>query len=127
MKLLKEHSPVEIAEFPQSCDISYEPAFCWWFPQTLRKLYHIIAAVNARVFRTTNKYGIEVPTSVGHAKRTYASNGNRLLKDSIDKEMFNVAVAFEILDEGKPAPVGWKKASGDLFFDVKMNFTRKAR
>ena len=41
--------------------------------------------------------------------------------------MYNVAVAFEILDKGKPAPVGWTKDSEYLLFDIKMNFTRKAR
>ena len=66
LKLLKEHNPDEFAEFSQSCDIYYEPAFCWW------------AAVNARVIRTSHNYGIEVPTSVDHAKRINASDINRL-------------------------------------------------
>ena len=41
--------------------------------------------------------------------------------------MANVVVEFEILDEGKPSPVGWTKSSGNLVFDVKMDFTSKAR
>ena len=41
--------------------------------------------------------------------------------------MTNVAVAFEILDEVKHVLVGWTKSSGHLFFDVKMDFTHKAR
>ena len=41
--------------------------------------------------------------------------------------MKNVGVAFEILPNGQKAPVGWSKASGHLIFDVKMDFTRKAR
>ena len=41
--------------------------------------------------------------------------------------MTNVGIAFTILDDGvKPSP-GWRKASGHLVFDVKMEFTRKAR
>ena len=59
-----------------------------------------------------------------HAKRIDASNGNRLWKYDIYKETTNVAVAFEMLDEGKPAPVRWTKASGNIVFDVKMDFTR---
>ena len=47
--------------------------------------------------------------------------------DAITKEMSNVGIAFTILDEGKKAPPGWTKASGHLVFDVKMDFTRKAR
>ena len=46
-------------------------------------------------------------------------------KDALALEMFNVGVAFEILEEGQP--LGWKKASGHLIWDVKMDFTRKAR
>jgi hypothetical protein len=41
--------------------------------------------------------------------------------------MGNVCVAFEILGPKMKAPPGWHKASGHLVFDVKMDFTRKAR
>ena len=41
--------------------------------------------------------------------------------------MFNVGVAFEILEEDQPAPTGWEKASRYLVWDVKMDFMRKAR
>ena len=126
-KLFKEHKPTEIAEFSQSHDIYDKPDLFWWVPYTLIKIYHTIAAVTALVCRTTHKYGIEVPTSVDHAKRIDASNGNRLQKYAINKEMTNVEVTFEIPDEGKPAPVGWKKASGNLVFDVNLDFTCKAR
>ena len=54
-------------------------------------------------------------------------NGNTMWRDALALEMFNVGVAFEILEEGQSAPLGWKKASGHLIWDVKMDFTRKAR
>eukprot|EP00957_Ditylum_brightwellii_P041140 3114357-Ditylum_brightwellii.AAC.1 len=41
--------------------------------------------------------------------------------------MLNVGITFEVYEEGKPAPPGWKKVTGHLVWDVKMNFTRKAR
>ena len=41
--------------------------------------------------------------------------------------MINVGVAFEILYKAKSAPVVWPKEIGHLIFDVKMDFTRKAR
>ena len=41
--------------------------------------------------------------------------------------MANVGIAFEVLEEGEHAPVAWRKVSGHLVFDVKMDFTRKAR
>ena len=41
--------------------------------------------------------------------------------------MTNVSIAFTIIDNGINTPPGRRKASGHLVFDVKMDFTRKAR
>ena len=41
--------------------------------------------------------------------------------------MHEVGVAFEILDSDVALPVGFRKVTGHLVFDVKMDFTRKAR
>ena len=71
-----------------------------------KKRDQVIASVNSRVRKTSHKYGIEVPTSIDHAKKIYASNGNRLWQDAFEKEMKNVAVAVEILEHGKPIPIG---------------------
>ena len=65
--------------------------------------------------------------SIEHAKQLDMNNGDRLWQDAIEKEMPNILVAFEILDHDAPIPVGWIKSSGHLVFDVKMDFTRKAR
>ena len=54
-------------------------------------------------------------------------NGNTMWRDVLATKMFNVGVAFEILEEDQPAPAGWKKASRHLVWDLKMDFTRKAR
>ncbi|EJK53260.1 hypothetical protein THAOC_27335, partial [Thalassiosira oceanica] len=48
-------------------------------------------------------------------------------RDAYEKEMRNVSVAFRILKRGQKAPVGYTRSSGHLIFDVKMDFTRKAR
>jgi hypothetical protein len=40
--------------------------------------------------------------------------------------MTEVGVAFEVLDEGVGAPVGWKRVTGHLICYVEMDFTRKA-
>ena len=84
-------------------------------------------AVSSRVRKCSHKYGIEIPTSISHAKMIDLKNGNNLWMDAITKEMTNVGIAFTILYEGKKAPPGWTKTSGDLVFDVKMDFKRKAR
>ena len=41
--------------------------------------------------------------------------------------MLNVGIAFEVLPTGEKAPPRWSKVTGHLVFDVKMDFTRKAR
>ena len=75
----------------------------------------------------TNKYGVEIPTSIEHAIRLDTTNVNQLWMEALDKEMQNVSVAFEILPTGAPVPVGWKKSSGHLIWDVKIYFTQKSR
>jgi hypothetical protein len=54
-------------------------------------------------------------------------NCNRLWQNSINKEMLNVGIAFDILDDGDRTPIGWSKVTGHMIFDVKMDFTYKAR
>ena len=56
--------------------------------------------------KTTHKCGIEVPTSLDHAKRIDERNKNTVWSDTIQKEMANVAVVFEILEPDDPTPVG---------------------
>ena len=127
LSALKESHPVELAEFAKARGIDREPAFAWWVPYTLRKRDVILSAVKKRIRKTTHKYGIEVPTSIEHAYEIDKRNGNTHWRDAIRKEMFNVGVAFEVLEEGAKAPDGWGKVTGHLVFDVKMSFERKAR
>jgi hypothetical protein len=54
-------------------------------------------------------------------------NGNTLWMDSLAKEMGNLMIAFEILEPGQKAPPGWYKATDQIIFDLKLDFTRKAR
>ena len=124
---MKEVHPVETAEYARARGISNEPAFAWWVPYTLRKREIILAAVKNWIRKTTHKYGIEVPRDVEHAHEIDSRNGNTMWRDTLKKEMYNVGVAFEILDEGTHPPHGWKQVTGHLVWDVKMDFTRKAR
>ena len=127
LKDLKESHPVELAEFAKSRGIQAEPAFAWWVPYVLRKRDIILSKVNARLRKTTHKYGIELPTSVEHALELDNANGNTLWRDAYEKEMTNVGIAFEVLPEGQKAPNGWHLVTGHLIWDLKMDFTRKAR
>ena len=124
---MKESYPVEVAEYARARGIDNEPAFAWWVPNTIRRRNAILSAVKARMKKKTHKYGIEVPRSIEHAKELDKQNGNTLWMDALRKEMFNVGVAFEVLEEGARAPKGWSRVTGHIIWDVKMDFTRKAR
>ena len=86
-----------------------------------------MSAISSRARKCSHKYGIEISTSIAHAKRIDLKNGNNFWMDAITKETTNVGIAFTILNEGKKDPPGWTEASGHLVFDIKMDFTRKAR
>jgi hypothetical protein len=131
LKVLKESNPVQVGEYVIARGIQYEPAFAWWVPYVMRKRDIIVSAVKTRVRRTTHKYGIEMPTPgrdiVQNAMDLDRRNGNTFWMDSLAKEMGNLNVAFEYLEFGEKAPPGWFKTTGHIIFDVKMDFTRKAR
>ena len=123
---LKDSYPVEAAEFAKARNLVSEPAFAWWVPNTFRRWNAILSAVKAWFTKQTHKYGIEIPRDIAHAKELDCINGNTLWMDALKKEMYNVGVAFEVLEEGVRALNGWTKVTGHLVWDVKMDFTRKA-
>ena len=73
----------------------------------------------------SHKYGIEIPPLSAQAELIDDNNGNTLWSDVIQLKMQNNGVAFQILGTGSRAPPGWRKVTGHLVFDVKMDFTRK--
>ena len=113
--------------FAKARKIDTEPAFCWWVPFTLKNKDMIIAAVQSQLKFNSHKYGIEVPRDETHAYEIDVKNGNTLWQDAHKKEMYNVSVAFEILEYGQKVLLGWKKTSRQLILDIKMDFTRKSR
>ena len=48
-----------------------------------------------------------MPKSANHALELDKQNGNTFWKDYIAKEMKNVRVAFQILDENEEVPIGY--------------------
>ena len=127
LKYMKESYPVETAEYAQSRKIHDKLAFRWWVPYTLKKRKAIISKVRARVRKVTHKYGIEVPRSVQHAYEIDQNNNDTFWTNVIQKEMKNMGVAFQLLENNEKVPMEHAKASGHLIFDVKMDFTRIAR
>ena len=52
---------------------------------------------------------------------------NSFWRDAIKKEIKNVIVAFDMLESGDNAPIGYSKHGVHMVFDVKLDLTRKAR
>lgn len=106
LSIMKNSNPIEVADYAEARNISSEPGFIWWVPYTLRRRDRLIAGVNSGVWRTTHKYGVELPRTVTEALALDRKNGNNLWRKAIDKEMENLKVAFDILPEGaKPPPL----------------------
>ena len=99
MKVLKESNPIETAEFAISRNIQDEPAFSWWVPYVMRKRDRIISFVNSRVKKVTHKYGVAIPNSVEECYRLDKQNGNTLWRGALNREMNNLQVAFDILQD----------------------------
>ena len=90
-------------------------------PYTLRKHDRIVAAVNAQVKRVTHKYGVKISQNIKEALAIDAINNDTYWSDAIQKEMGNLKVAFDILEDDVAMPPGWTKTSGNLVFNVRMS------
>ena len=87
---------------------------------------HLLTSmIEARINLGSN--AINIGAMNCYAMEVDRKNGNTMWRDALALEMFNVGVAFKILEEGQSAPTGWKKAYGHLIWDVKMDSTRKVR
>ena len=92
----------------------------------LRKRDIILSKVKVRIRKTSCKYGIEITTSVKHANNMNRINKNTFWRDAITKEMTEVGVGFEVLGDWKVVLISWKKVTGHLVWDAKMDFARNS-
>ena len=136
LKDLKDTNPIELAEYAKANNIAEEPAFKWWVTFCLQKRNRIISKTKSKYWRTTHKYGIKVPKNADDALRIDKMNGNDYWEKSIKKEMSKVRVAYkphetytpeQVRKNEAPELTGYQEISCHLIFDVKMDFTRKAR
>ena len=89
----------------------------------LKKRDSVIASVSkwqTRYLKRSYKFGIELPKTVEEALTLDAKYGNTLWADAISKKMENNRVAFEVLPDGKPVPIGHKFVRCHMVFNVKM-------
>ena len=126
LKDIKESNPIEIADYAKAHKIDKEPAFAWWVPTVVKRRNAILKKTSRKV-RKNMKFGIYVPKTYAEAVELDRKNGNTLWQDSVKKEMRNVEVAFKFLDDGTKVPIGFKKITCHLVFDIKFDLTRKAR
>jgi hypothetical protein len=118
---LKESNPIETAEYAKIIGVDHEPAFNWWVPHVLKKRDRIILLVkkhNSQFLKRTHKFGIEVPKTVKEPLEIVRRNGNTFWANAIAKEMEDVCVAFEILLDGQPVPIGYQKIPCHMIFDT---------
>ena len=127
LKELKETNAVQVAEYAVLNRIDEEPAFDWWVRDILKKKKRLIKLTKSKHIRRGYKFGIRMPTSVKEALEIDRQNKNTLWYDAIMKEMKNVRVAFDIKERKTKPPPGYKHVNLMMIFDIKMDFTRKAR
>jgi hypothetical protein len=127
LRNLKESTPVQVAEYAIARGIADEPAFAWWVPFTFKRRDRIIKTVSSRYQHRTHKYGIEVPRTVQRVYEIDKETGTDFWAKAIEKEMKHVMPAFEILPAGAMDPVASQWIPCHMIFEVKMDFTRKAR
>lgn len=136
LKDVKEANPIELAEYAVANKIDEEPAFQWWVPYTLKKRNRVISKTKSKYWKTTHKYGIRIPKTLEEAIQIDTLNGNRYWQNAVDKEMKKAKVAYTPREGITPEDVrsnkvddmrGYQEIKCHLVFDVKMDFTRKAR
>ena len=93
--------------------------FSWWVTHNLTKRDMIISKINAHMSKRRHKFGIEVLSSIKHAKQLDLKNGDTIFCNGISKEKYNLLVAFKILKYNESPPPGWTKSSVHWMFDIK--------
>ena len=94
---------MQTAEFAVAQGIYHKPAFNWWVKHVLKKRDRIIASLTnqeTRYVKRSHKFGIELSKTVEEGLTLDTKNGNTLWADAISKEIENVRLAFEVLQDG---------------------------
>jgi hypothetical protein len=136
LKDLKASYPIELAEYAVVNWIAEEPAFKWWVYNTLRKRNRVISKVKKKYWQTTHKFGCKLPHSVEEALEIDRQMGTDHWQRALNKEMSKVKVAWNARDDITPNDIQSGKVKNmtrfqeigcHIVFDIKMDFTRKAR
>ena len=125
LKRIQSSGGCQILHFQSS--LTKEPAFIWWVPFALKRRDRIIKATQTRYQQKWQKYGIEIPKSVHRALEIGQETGTDFWRKALQLEMSKILPAVKILDKNEAKLVGYQQIPCHIVFDVKMDFTRKAR
>jgi hypothetical protein len=136
LKDLKASNPVEVAEYAVANRLVEEPAFKWWVPHVLQRRNRIISKVKSRYWQMTHKFGIRLPKTVTEALEIDKATDTDFWRKAVNKEMAKVKITWKTNHELTPQQargdraselIGFQEIGCHIIFDVKMDFTRKAR
>ncbi len=117
-----------MAEYAVSNKLDQEPAFAWWVPHTIKRRNTIIGALKTASHpKKEQKFGLEIPNGIKWALEIDKETHTDFWQKAIAKEMLHVRPAFNIQPPDSKPPVGSKCIPCHMIFDIKMDFTRKAR
>ena len=85
LKDLKVSIPSKLTGYVAQNRFDVYSAFKWWLRDVLRRCNRIIAKVKAKYWRTTHKFGIQVPNYVNEALATDMENVNKLWYTAIQR------------------------------------------
>ncbi len=103
--------------------VDHKPDFRWWVQHMLKQCDSITALVkkcSAKYLKCTHKFSIECPKIVEDALELDKWNCNTMWADAIAKEMKNVRMAFNSLEDGTQPPIGYQFVRCHMIFNVKM-------
>ena len=103
--MVKDSNPIEVAEFAIANQLDQEPAFAWWVHNGLRYKKHIISKVKSHCWKTTHKYGIQLPHSVEDALELDCKSNTDYWAKAIAKENKQVKVLWHAMDGVTPNDV----------------------
>ena len=124
---IKNSFPIHLAEYAVKHELQDELAFKWWVREALKRRKYMLKAAKTHYACSTRKFGIQLPNSVEEALAIDCETNTTFRYDAIQKEMKSVCVAFTFLGDEDGVPIGYKWNRCHMVFDVKMDFTRKAR
>jgi hypothetical protein len=128
LRYLKSSNPIEVSKYAIACGLDSEPAFAWWVPHTIKQHNWMIGALKAVTYiKKSQKFGLVILHTIKHALEIDKETGTDFWQKATAKEMLHVRPAFNIMAKGSKAPVGSKWIPCRVIFDIKVDFTRKAR